>query len=217
MNINISKDNHNICNSQILNDKNYGSNNHPGKIKEKFIKLNEEKPIRNVKRIKDLGISDKYSMLSHIIKKSPKTSNNSKAKNIKNSNNNEPYSKPTFQIKTHNAISIKNEKKKNKISNNLNDEINNIYLNFIKIYYDENGKKIKIIKNKSNIKRNKTKELLLTHKKINLNKFLVNNGNNFNEKKLKKKCETDIFDINAAKKNDDNNIKEKKKYYPDTP
>ena len=214
MNINIYKENQNEEYSQILNDKKY-SKNKPGKIKEKFILLNEEKTIRKENKIKDLGISVKNSTASQINMIVPKTSNNSKVKSAKKTINNEPYLKPTFQMKNKNAISIKN-KKKNKNSNNLNEEINNIYLNFFKIYYDENGKKIKIIKNKSNLKKNKSRELLLTQKNINSHKILVNKGNNFNKTKLKKNCETDILDSNT-KKIDDNNIIEIKYHYPDTP
>ena len=178
MNININKENQNEEYSQILNDKKYAKNK-PGKIKEKFILLNEEKTVRKENKIKDLGISVKNSTTSQINMIVPKTSNNSKVKSAKKTINNEPYLKPTFQMKNKNAISIKN-KKKNKNSNNLNEEINNIYLNFFKIYYDENGKKIKIIKNKSNLKKNKSRELLLTQKNINSHKILVNKGNNFN-------------------------------------
>ena len=217
MNIKIYKDNQNEENSQIFNDKKFGKNNHPGKILEKLIMLNEEKTIRNEKKIKDSGIEVIHSTANKI--KVPKASNNSKVHSAKKSINNEPYLKPKFQKNNKNAISIK-IKKKNKINNNLNEEINNIYLNFFKIYYDENGKKIKIIKNKSTLKKNKSKELLLTQKNIASNKILANKdnkGNNFNEKKLKKNCETENLHINSTKKADDNNIIEIKYHYPDTP
>ena len=214
MNINIYKEKQNEENSQKFNNKKLGKNIQPGKIMEKYIMLNEEKTVRNEKRIKDSGIEVMHSTLSQINMKVPKTSNNSKVNSPKKSINNEPYLKPTFQKNNKNVISIK---KKNKISNNLNEEINNIYLNFFKIYYDEKGKKIKIIKNKSTLKKNKSKELLLTQKNISSNKNLVNKGNDFNEKKLKSNCETDILDINSKKKIDDNNIIEIKYHYPDTP
>ena len=215
MNINIYKENRNEEYSKKLNDKKNGRINHPGKIKEKFIMLNEEKTVRNKKGVKDLGIAATHSTISKINMVLSKTSNNSKVNSAKKSINNEPYSKPTFQIKNKNSVSIKNNKK-NKINNNLNEEINNIYLNFFKIYYDENGKKIKIIKNKSNLKKNKSKELLLRQKNLNSNKNFNNKGKNINGKKLKN-CETEILDINSTKKNDEYNIIEIKYHYPDTP
>ena len=216
MNINIYKENPNEEKSLIINDKKNGGNNHPGKIKEKLIMLNEEKTIKNENRIKDLNAAT-HSTINQINMIVPKTSNNSKVKSAKKSINNEPYLKPTFQMNNKNSISIKNIKK-NKISNNnLNEEINNIYLNFFKVYYDENGKKIKIIKNKSTLKKNKSRELLLTQKNLNSNKISVNKGNIFNKKKLKKNCDTDILNINSPKKIEDNNIIEIKYHYPDTP
>ena len=95
MNIKIYKDNQNEENSQIFNDKKFGKNNHPGKILEKLIMLNEEKTIRNEKKIKDSGIEFIHSTASKI--KVPKSSNNSKVNSAKKSINNEPYLKPKFQ------------------------------------------------------------------------------------------------------------------------
>ena len=149
MNINICKENQNEENSQILNDKKFGRINRPGKIMEKLIMLNEEKTVRNENKIKDSEIAVKLSETSRISMKVPKTNNNSKVNSEKKSINNEPYLKPTFQKRNKNVISIKNIKK-NIINNNFNEDINNIYLNFFKIYYDENGKKIKIWKKNKN-------------------------------------------------------------------
>ena len=145
--------------------------------------------------------------------------------NIKKPSNNEPYLKPKFLKKNKNSFSIKNKKKNNNhnIINNINtinnDDVKNIYLNFFKVYYDENGKKVKIIKNKSNYKENKSKEIILTQKNKNIirNKN-INNVLHARNNKLKIVCSTEIFEKKINNNNDNNNNTIKTKCLsPETP
>ena len=217
-----------------------------GKIKEKFIMFNNEKSNTKENKIKELEIIIKNTKIENKIPKIPKSNGNSKLNSIQKSKktpNKEPYLKPKFCVKNKNSFSIKHKNKnlnKNKTNNNnTNDEINNIYLNFFKVYYDENGKKIKIIKNKSNYKKNKSKEIVLTQKSNNKNirsntniiNYNINNYNNNNSNnnyinkenndnnKLKKNYNTDLSDSIFSKKknNNKNNLLEIKYFYPDTP
>ena len=217
-----------------------------GKIKEKFIMFNNEKSNTKENKIKELEIIIKNTKIENKIPKIPKSNGNSKLNSIQKSKktpNKEPYLKPKFCVKNKNSFSIKHKNKnlnKNKTNNNnTNDEINNIYLNFFKVYYDENGKKIKIIKNKSNYKKNKSKEIVLTQKSNNKNirsntniiNYNINNYNNNNSNnnyinkenndnnKLKKNYNTDLSDsiFSKKKENNKNNLMEIKYFYPDTP
>ena len=217
-----------------------------GKIKEKFIMFNNEKSNTKENKIKELEIIIKNTKIENKIPKIPKSNGNSKLNSIQKSKktpNKEPYLKPKFCVKNKNSFSIKHKNKnlnKNKTNNNnTNDEINNIYLNFFKVYYDENGKKIKIIKNKSNYKKNKSKEIVLTQKSNNKNirsntniiNYNINNYNNNNSNnnyinkenndnnKFKKNYNTDLSDSIFSKKKDNNknNLIEIKYFYPDTP
>ena len=217
-----------------------------GKIKEKFIMFNNEKSNTKENKIKELEIIIKNTKIENKIPKIPKSNGNSKLNSIQKSKktpNKEPYLKPKFCVKNKNSFSIKHKNKnlnKNKTNNNnSNDEINNIYLNFFKVYYDENGKKIKIIKNKSNYKKNKSKEIVLTQKSNNKNirsntniiNYNINNYNNNNSNnnyinkenndnnKFKKNYNTDLSDSIFSKKKDNNknNLLEIKYFYPDTP
>ena len=217
-----------------------------GKIKEKFIMFNNEKSNTKENKIKELEIIIKNTKIENKIPKIPKSNGNSKLNSIQKSKktpNKEPYLKPKFCVKNKNSFSIKHKNKnlnKNKTNNNnTNDEINNIYLNFFKVYYDENGKKIKIIKNKSNYKKNKSKEIVLTQKSNNKNirsntniiNYNINNYNNNNSNnnyinkenndnnKFKKNYNSDLSDSIFSKKKDNNknNLMEIKYFYPDTP
>ena len=192
MNINIQK---RMDNSEYFNKKKNG------KITEKFININYDnsKPktkieeyaivLKNTKK-KENNIKRFNNMVFNKISKSNKTQNN------------EPYLKPKFKNK--NSFSIK--------GNNINDEMKNIYLNFFKIYYDENGKKVKIIKNKNNYKENKSKELVLTQ---NNNMFINNECKNKRKNKLTKNFTTEFFDI-KNNNNKDNGI-QSQYVYPEIP
>lgn len=245
MNININNNRKSQKSDQTLNDKIISNNfTDSGKIKEKFIMFNNEKSIQKENKIKEFEIIIKNTKIENKIPKIPKSNGNSKLNSIQKSKktpSNEPYLKPKFCIKNKNSFSIKHKNKnsnKNKISNNANDEINNIYLNFFKVYYDENGKKIKIIKNKSNYKKNKCKELVLTQKSnnknirsntnitnYNINNFNNNNSNNCIKKRMsdsstiKKNYTTELSNSVLPKKKDSNknNLIEIKYFYPDTP
>ena len=231
MNIKIKKRYQRNNNSNNLNNIAL-KNTNSGKIKEKLIMLNNEKTNRKENKIKEFEIIIKNTKINtnDLISKKNNNYNNLKINNsIQKSkisiNNVHPYLKPKFPLKDKNSFSIKNKKNikiNNNINNNINDDINNIYLNFFKVYYDENGKKIKIIKNKNNYKKNKSKELVLTQNNLNLNKDRLNkkNENNNNNNKLKKNFTTDLFDFSSVKKkidNNKNNIIEVKHFYPDTP
>jgi len=247
MNINNNRKSQKLQKSdQILtNDKTTSKNySNSGKIKEKFIMFNNEKSTQRENKIKELEIIIKNTKIENKIPKIPKSNGNSKLNSIRKSKktpNKEPYLKPKFCVKNKNSFSIKHKNKnlnKNKnSSNNVNDEINNIYLNFFKVYYDENGKKIKIIKNKSNYKKNKSKELVLTQKSnnknirsntniinYNTNSFNNNSNNYINKKiidsnKIKKNYTNELSDSILPKKKDSNknNMIEIKYFYPDTP
>ena len=211
-----------------------------GKIKEKFIMFNNEKSNTKENKIKELEIIIKNTKIENKIPKIPKSNGNSKLNSIQKSKktpNKEPYLKPKFCVKNKNSFSIKHKNKnlnKNKTNNNnTNDEINNIYLNFFKVYYDENGKKIKIIKNKSNYKKNKSKEIVLTqksnNKNIRSNTNIINYNNNSTDNYINKRANdsnifkknytTELSDSIFSKKKDinKNNLIEIKYFYPDTP
>ena len=211
MNIKIYERNKNNEYSDSHNNTNHKNNSR--KIKEKYIMFNNEKTIRNENKIKELDIVIKNSKMENNI--SQKRDNNSKINNVLKSSlrasNNSPYLKPKFPTKDKNFLSIKN-----RIDNN-NEEINNIYLNLFKVYYDENGKKIKIINSKSNYKKNNSKEIVLTQKNSNLKLNLIDKKNNKNNtNKIKKNYSTKYFGINPAKKAIEN-INEIMYFYQDTP
>ena len=188
--------------------------NPSGKIMEKLIVINNENTIQREKKIKEFEIVIKNLKINNNSLKRQKSDNIfkiNKNQHLKKPINKEPYLKPTFQPKNKNSFSIKSNNKQN----NINDDIKNIYLNFFKVYYDENGKKVKIIKNKSNCKENKSKEIILTQNGITLNKNLANDRNN----KLKKNDITDCLGITNTvnyNKNKENKIR-MKFFYPDTP
>ena len=174
----------------------YNSSN---KIIKKLIIFNNENTIPKGKKIKEIKIKNKE--INNSILKRQKSNNIfeiNKIQNLKNINHNEPYLKPKLERKNKNSFSMKNKKQNN---NDMNDEIKNIYLNFFQVYYDENGKKIKIIKNKSNYKENKSKEIILTQNNKESNNEIKNKRKNNN---LKKNYTTTEL-LNFSK---NNNIKE---------
>ena len=175
----------------------YNSSN---KIIKKLIIFNNENTIPKGKKIKEFEIKIKNKEINNSILKRQKSNNIfeiNKIQNLKNTNHNEPYLKPKLERKNKNSFSLKNKKQNN---NDMNDEIKNIYLNFFQVYYDENGKKIKIIKNKSNYKENKSKEIILTQNNKESNNEIKNKRKNNN---LKKNYATEF--LNFSK---NNNIKE---------
>lgn len=181
----------------LSSNNNFNNNLNPSrKIMEKFIIINNDNTIPKENKIKEFEIVIKNTnKANENYLRRQKSDNIFKIKNIPNLKKtifNEPYLKPTFQIKSKNYFSIKNNRRKNDI-NYFNDDKKNIYLNFFKIYYDENGKKVKIIKNKSNFKENKAKELVLTQNNKELNNEWINKRNN---NKLKNNNTSD-FDIIA--------------------
>ena len=183
MNINFNKRKDIPEYSNTINNRiNYNNFNQSGKIIEKFIVINNENTIpkeiekENYIRRQKSNYFLKLNNIPYL--KIPKR--------------NEPYLKPKFERKNKNSFSIKNKNSnKTNSNNNNNDEIKNIYLNFFKVYYDENGKKVKIIKNKSNYKENNSKELVLTQNNKDFDNDLVNERNNH---KLKKNFTTEFFD-----------------------
>ena len=197
----------NISNNNNIN---YNEFIQSGKIMEKFIVMNNENTIPKQKKIKEFEIKIKNKN-SHETNLRRNKSNILKINipKIKKPPNNEPYLKPKFLKKNKNSFSIKNKNKNNNnnntntntINNINNEDVKNIYLNFFKVYYDENGKKVKIIKNKSNYKEDKSKEIILTQKNKNIirniNTNLINDRNN----KLRVNYRTEVFD----KKNDNHN------------
>ena len=231
MNINICKRKQKHDFNNTLNNNIYYNNFNPsGKIMEKLIIMNNENTLKKEKKIKEFEISIKKTNLNGTYLRRQKSNNIFKLNlipNLKKPPNNEPYLKPKFQIKNKNSFSIKN-KNKNTNTNNINinnncnsnsnnntninnDEIKNIYLNFFKVYYDENGKKVKIIKNKSNYKENKSKEIILTQKNnMDINNDWIRDRNN----NLRKNYKTDTFD---TKNNNDKNLVEMKCISPETP
>ena len=210
MNFNFTKRKDNPQYSNTINNKiNYNNSNHSGKIIEKFIVINNGNTIPKQKKVKEIE-NENYirRQKSNIFFKL------SNIPYLKIPKGNEPYLKPKFQRKNKNSFSIKN-KKSNVNHNNINEENKNIYLNFFKVYYDENGKKVKIIKNKSNYKENKSKELVLTQNNKDLNNDWVNERNNY---KIKKNFTTEFFDkkiINDSIYRD--NIIGFKYFSPETP
>ena len=165
-----------------------------GKITEKLINMNKDNYIQKIQEFK---ITLKNIKIKENDLKSPNYIKSKKSLNSNKVKYNEPYLKPKFKNK--NSLSIKKDIKK---SNFNNDEMKNIYLDFFKIYYDENGKRVKIIKNKQNYKENKSKELVLTQNKKYLNN---NNWTNINKNKLKKNIKTELFDIKNGNNNNDDN------------
>ena len=111
-----------------------------GKIQEELITIkanntiNNNIPLPRKSKIKELEISLKPNKINSII--SPK---------------NEPYLKPKFHIKNRNSFCIKNNNSKNKYNNSFktNDIRQDINLNLFKLYYDEQGEQVKIIKDKN--------------------------------------------------------------------
>ena len=183
MNLNLNKIREKRQNFRILNNKMNYNNNQNGKIIEKLIIINN-KIIPKEKGIKELEIVLKKAKTNQNNARRQKSNNIFKFKKIlslkeSQSQNKEPYLKPKFQIRNKNYFSIKNNNIQNTTTNNnnANDEIKNIYLNFFKVYYDENGKKIKIIKNKNNYKENNAKEIILTqNNKKNHEKIIKRNN-----------------------------------------
>ena len=114
--------------------------NMQGKIQEELITIkanntiNNNIPLPRKSKIKELEISLKPNKINSII--SPK---------------NEPYLKPKFHIKNRNSFCIKNNNSKNKYNNSFktNDVRKDINLNLFKLYYDEQGEQVKIIKDKN--------------------------------------------------------------------
>ena len=114
--------------------------NKQGKIQEELITIkanntiNNNIPLPRKSKIKELEISLKPNKINSII--SPK---------------NEPYLKPKFHIKNRNSFCIKNNNSKNKYNNSFktNDIRQDINLNLFKLYYDEQGEQVKIIKDKN--------------------------------------------------------------------
>ena len=133
-----------------------------GKIKEKLIVINngnipEEKKIKEYEIIIKNNKANEYNLRRQ---KSDNLFKINKIRHIKTVTQNKPYLKPKLEIKNKNSFTKKNNNIKK--CDNFNEEIKNIYLNFFKVYYDENGKKVKIIKNKTNYKENGLKEIVLT-------------------------------------------------------
>ena len=173
MNLNLYKDKEKPYNFNTLNNKmNYNNFNQNGKIIEKVIIINNENTFPKHKKIKEFEVLLRNKKMNQNNIRRQKSNIIFKLKEIpysKETQNNEPYLKPKLLKKNKNSLSIKNNNSSNINNNNNNDDNKNIYLNFFKVYYDENGKKIKIIKNKSNYKENKSKELILTQNKKKLN------------------------------------------------
>ena len=196
MNSNILKIKQKLQNYNTLsNNINLNNNlNQSGKIMEKLIIINNENTIPKDNKIKEFEIVIKNSKTNENYLRRQKSDNIFKIKNIPNLKKalyNEPYLKPTVQLKNKNYFSIKNSRTKND-NKYFNDDKKNIYLNFFKVYYDENGKKVKIIKNKSNYKEIKSKELILTQNNKELNNEWINKRNN---NKLKKNNNSDFYII----------------------
>ena len=182
----------------------YNDFNQSGKIMEKLIIINNENNIPKEQKIREFEIVIKNPNVNEINitrKKSNNMSRLNRIPNLKKPPNKEPYLKPKFQVKNKNSFSIKNKNNNINFNNNTinHDEIKNIYLNFFKVYYDENGKKVKIIKNKSNYKENKSKEIILTQK----NNIYINNDCIIDRNsQLRKNNTKDIFDTKLS--NNDN-------------
>ena len=154
-----------------------------GKIKEKLIVINNGNILPEEKKIKEFDIVIKNNKVNEFNLRRQKSDNLfkiNKIRHIKTVTQNVPYLKPKLEIRNKNSFTKKNNNIKK--CDNFNEEIKNIYLNFFKVYYDENGKKVKIIKNKTNYKEG-LKEIVLTQNNNELKNELMNERNNNNLKK----------------------------------
>ncbi len=146
-------------NSNILNNIDINSQ---GKIQEKLITINAHNiPYPKENKIKELEITLKPNKIYDKI--------------ISPKNDHQPYLKPKFKLKNRNSFFIKN-KNKGKTEFMTNDGIKDLNLNLLRIYYDENGKNIKIIREKD-INKEKEKEKNNNKndikKKIQIIKYLI--------------------------------------------
>jgi len=180
-----------FTNNNIINNFEINSQ---GKIQEKLITINSHNiPYPKENKIKELEITLKPNKINRII--SPQ--------------NNQPYLKPKFKLKNRNSFFIKKKNNKNKTKNEFmtNEGIKDLNLNLLKIYYDENEKSIKIIRDKDMNKEKKQK----------VYKYDIKNNLNSNKNTDKKNINKNNNDLSSLK-----NTKSKKgnnfKYlYPDTP
>ena len=183
-------------NSNILNNIDINSQ---GKIQEKLITINAHSgPCPKENKIKELEITLKPNKIYDKI--------------ISPKNDHQPYLNPKFKLKNRNSFFIKN-KNKGKTKFMTNDGIKDLNLNLLRIYYDENGKNIKIIREKD-INKEKEKE-----KEKNNNKNDIKNNNSNNKISNKKNKINNINDSSNNKNNKlkKSNNKENKYLYPDTP
>ena len=167
--------------------------NNPGKIQEKLITINANKiPFPKENKIKELEITLKPRKINRII--SPKI---------------EPYLKPKCKLKNRNSFCIKNKNSKNKekIEFKTNGTINDLNLNMLKLFNEENGK---IIKDKNNNKENNNCLNNINNNEYSntinnkTNRKIKNNNNNINESSYTKNSKT-------------KNTKKIKYLYTDTP
>ena len=180
-------------NSNILNNIDINSQ---GKIQEKLITINAHNiPYPKENKIKELEITLKPNKINNII--------------ISPKNDHQPYLKPKFNLKNRNSFFIKS---KNKVKTEFmtNDGIKDLNLNLLRIYYDENGKNIKIIREKD-INKEKEKE------KNNKNDIKNNSNNKTSNKKNKINNIIDSSSNKNTKSKKGTNSKENKYFYPDTP
>ena len=180
-------------NSNILNNIDINSQ---GKIQEKLITINAHNiPYPKENKIKELEITLKPNKINNII--------------ISPKNDHQPYLKPKFNLKNRNSFFIKS---KNKVKTEFmtNDGIKDLNLNLLRIYYDENGKNIKIIREKD-INKEKEKE------KNNKNDIKNNSNNKTSNKKNKINNINDSSSNKNTKSKKGTNSKENKYFYPDTP
>ena len=147
------------------NNKDCISLNYCSKIKEKFIVLKNEDPLQKNKMM-----------------------------HVKKRKKNGPYLKPKFSINNKSSFSLKTyDNTENKENKDNNESLQNIYLNFYKVYYDENGKKVKIIKNKNSFQKKKTKELILSQNSYtNFDSTLMKKRN---IDRINQKFSTEFLDI----------------------
>ena len=180
-------------NSNILNNIDINSQ---GKIQEKLITINAHNiPYPKENKIKELEITLKPNKINNII--------------ISPKNDHQPYLKPKFKLKNRNSFFIKS---KNKVKTEFmtNDGIKDLNLNLLRIYYEENGKNIKIIREKD-INKEKEKE------KNNKNDIKNNSNNKTSNKKNKINNINDSSSNKNTKSKKGTNSKENKYFYPDTP
>ena len=180
-------------NSNILNNIDINSQ---GKIQEKLITINAHNiPYPKENKIKELEITLKPNKINNII--------------ISPKNDHQPYLKPKFKLKNRNSFFIKS---KNKVKTEFmtNDGIKDLNLNLLRIYYDENGKNIKIIREKD-INKEKEKE------KNNKNDIKNNSNNKTSNKKNKINNINDSSSNKNTKSKKGTNSIENKYFYPDTP